>query len=121
MEMEKKMKFYKRKIPRKFTVGLNNKIIIKDLGDVQLLPNEQITFITKNKNRYDFCRKDWGYYATPSINHRLKNEGFKTALVKNSKNKIYVMVVDKKFISKFKKYCKLEKQKVLFWLDEFVD
>ena len=35
-----------------------------------------------------------GFYSTPSINGRLKNEGFKTALVENLKGQVYVMSVD---------------------------
>tara|TARA_B100001123_G_C15298584_1_gene1020180 strand:+ start:27 stop:371 length:345 start_codon:yes stop_codon:yes gene_type:complete len=114
------MKFKKKKLPRTFSVGLRKRIIIKDLGQIYLSPNEQLTFITKNKNKYDFVRKDWGFYATPSINHRLKKEGFKTALVKNFLNRIFIMVVEKKNMSKFRKYCKNENQKVLFWLDEYI-
>ena len=29
------------------------------------------------------------------------------------------MLVEKKYIKEFKKYCKDENQKILFWLDEF--
>ena len=42
------------------------------MGTVYLAPNEQLTFVTENKNRYDVARKYWGFYATPSINSRLK-------------------------------------------------
>jgi hypothetical protein len=108
----------KKKKPRNFNVGIKKNITIKDMGEINLSSNEQITFITQDKKRYDFCRKDWGFYATPSINHRLKKEGFRTALVKNSQNRLYIMVVDKKFIAKFNKYCKIENQKVLLWLDK---
>ena len=111
---------FKKKAVRKFNVGIKKNITIKDVGEINLLSNEQVTFITRDKKKYDFCRKDWGFYATPSINYRLKKEGFKTALVKNRQNRLYIMIVDKKFISKFKKYCKVEKQTVLFWLDKYI-
>ena len=62
--------------------------------------------------------KDWGFYSTPSINGRLKNEGFKTALVENQNGQIYVMSVDKDKLDLFEKYCKDENQTVLEWLDE---
>ena len=116
----KKMRFKKNKIPRSFIVGIKKKLKIKDIGTIQLAPNEQITFITKNNNRYDVVRKNWGFYATPSINSRLKKEGFKTALVKNTLNRIFVMIVEKKRIPKFKIYCREQNQKILFWLDEYV-
>ena len=36
-----------------------------------------------------------GYYATPSINFRLRKNGFKTALIKQNE-KLFVVIVDKK-------------------------
>ena len=49
-----------------------------------------------NNGLYDFCRKNWGFYCTPSINKRLKNNGFETYLVKNIYNNIYLWAVEKK-------------------------
>ena len=66
------MKINLKEIPRKFFVGLKRNIEIKDLGEVFLNDNEQVTFITEDNKRYDFVKKDWGYYGTPSINKRLK-------------------------------------------------
>tara|TARA_Y100000741_G_C18224469_1_gene547233 strand:- start:867 stop:1211 length:345 start_codon:yes stop_codon:yes gene_type:complete len=106
------------KTPREFKVGEKNKIKIKEIGFLYLKNNEQITIVNENKKKYDFVKKNWGYYATPSVNGRLKHEGFKTALVKNKFQKYYIMVVDKKKIKKFKDYCKTENQKVIEWLDE---
>ena len=108
----------KRKKARIFNVGKKLNIKIKDIGKIYLSKNEQLTFVTDNSNEYDFCRKDWGFYATPSVNSRLKREGFKTAVVKNQLNQIYIMVVEKKKISKFNNYCKNEKQKIIKWIDE---
>jgi len=45
--------------------------------------------------------KDWGFYATPSINGRLQQFGFKTALVENPQGRIYVMVVEEEKIELF--------------------
>ena len=112
------MKFNLKDEPRKFKVGLENQIEISDCGEIKLEPNEQVTFITDAGSRFDFAKKDWGFYATPSVNGRLKNEGFKTALVKNMKNQIYVMAVEKTKLTEFEVYCQEEKQKVLEWLDE---
>tara|TARA_B100000787_G_scaffold164740_1_gene147789 strand:+ start:6770 stop:7120 length:351 start_codon:yes stop_codon:yes gene_type:complete len=106
------------KNPRIFKVGEDNKISIKEVGFLHLNDNEQITLVNENKKNYDFVKKSWGYYATPSINGRLKKEGFKTALVKNKSNKYYIMVVDNKKLRDFKNYCKTEKQKVIEWIDE---
>ena len=106
------------KKPRIFKVGKNNKIKIKEVAFLHLKNNEQITFISENKKYYDFTKKSWGYYATPSINDRLKKEGFKTALVRGKSNKYYVMVVDNKKLKNFKNYCKTENQKIIEWIDE---
>ena len=112
------MKYFLKKIPRIFKVGLLNNILIKDFGEIDLGEDEQITFLHVNNSRFDFVKKDWGFYATPSINGRLKNEGFKTALVKNGNGKIYIMAVHKTKQKLFKSYCERESQTVLDWLDE---
>lgn len=111
------MKINKKK--RQFEVGINKKKIkINHMADIFLNENEMVTFIGTNKMTYDVTKKSWGYYATPSINGRLKVNNFKTALVSNSKKKLYIMLVEKKKINKFKKYCKDENQKVIIWLDD---
>tara|TARA_A100001011_G_C13824742_1_gene640416 strand:+ start:251 stop:601 length:351 start_codon:yes stop_codon:yes gene_type:complete len=112
------VKFNIHEKPRIFRVGEKNNIKIKEVGFVYLKNNEQITIINENKKNYDFVKKSWGYYATPSINGRLKKEGFKTALVKNKYSKYYIMVIDRKKLNNFKKYCKEEDQKIIEWLDE---
>ena len=112
------MKFEEKTPPRKFTVGQNDQLTIKDCGTIKLNPDEQITFITKDGKEYDVGRKDWGFYATPSINDRLKRFGFKTALVKNIKNQFYIMLVEKDKIIEFKSYCDSSRQTVETWLDE---
>ena len=112
------MKFNFKKEPRDFTVGMNKKITIKDFGEIYLDPNEQISFVTEDNSRYDVVRKEWGFYATPSVNARLKNEGFKTALVKNEIGRIFVMLVKKNMTNSFKEYCTIEKQTIIKWIDE---
>ena len=59
-----------------------------------------ISFCTDDGSEYDVVAKEWGFYATPSINARLIDQGFKTALVKNTKNRFYIMLVKKKIIGK---------------------
>ena len=113
------MKFLFKENPRKFIVGENKNIEIKDLGDIYLDKNEQVTFITQENRRHDFVSKDWGFYATPSINGRLKREGFITALVKNENDKIYIMVVEKNKKELFLKYCTDEKQTIIKWLNDY--
>ena len=113
------MKFHSKDPPRKFKVGKpENKIIISDFGDLYLNSDEQISVVSENGKRHDFVAKDWGFYSTPSVNGRLKDEGFKTALVENQKGQIYIMSVDKDKVNLFEKYCLDEQQTVLEWLDE---
>lgn len=91
------------------------------MGEINLDDNEQLTFKSKSGKNYDFTRKNWGYYATQSINHRLKNNGFRTALVINKFNRLYVMVVEKNLLNNFLDYCESEEQKILIWLDDYKD
>ena len=109
------MKYKIKKI--KISTGLFKKIQFTDVGKIFLKKNELISFVTEDNSKHDIVRKDWGFYATQSVNSRLK-KNFKTALVVNPQQKIFIMLVEKKFINKFKKYCKNEKQKVMCWLDE---
>ena len=112
------MKYKFTEIPRVFTVGSNDHISISDFGQIHLDPNEQVTFIMDDEFEYDVARKDWGFYATPSLNGRLKSQGFKSALVKNSKAQFYIMLVHSSKLKSFDDYCKNESQVVVQWLDE---
>ena len=105
------MKIKINKKPRKFTVGHNN-TILKDLGKIYLNNNEQLTFI-KKKSQYDLVKKDWGYYATPSVNKRLKNFKFRTFITENSFKSIYIMIVHKEKIKNFRKYLRADKIKII--------
>jgi hypothetical protein len=104
--------------PRKFSVGRDNQIEIRHCANVGLEPDEQVTFVTDSDKEYDVVRKLWGFYATPSVNSRLKNQGFKTALVKNSKSQWYIMVVEETKIDVFHAYLEKESNEVVEWLDE---
>ncbi len=109
------MKIIKNHPPRKFKPSKN--ITIKDCARIYLNQNEQVTFLTKKKQEYDICKKDWGFYATPSINGRLKSYGFKTAIIKNIKTKkIYLFIIEKGKEKSFYKYLREENCKVLKWL-----
>lgn len=104
--------------PRLFRVGTDARIAISDVADVHLEANEQVTFVTEAGSRYDCVRKDWGFYATPSINRRLRNEGFRTALVKNRQGLVFVMLVERGKHELFVRYCQQEEQTVVEWLGE---
>ena len=93
---------------------------IKDFGKILLDDNEMLSFKTKSDREYDVVAKEWGFYATPSMNSRLKKEGFKTALVVNETNQMYIMMVEKDKIDKFKVYLKTDQDnRLICWLDEW--
>ena len=90
------MKSYLKKNPREFQVGNTSKFNMKDFGTIFLNDNEQITFKNKKGMEYDVAKKNWGYYATPSLNSRLKNFGFRTLLIKNKKTKrFFIFLLEK--------------------------
>ena len=109
------MESFLKEKPRTFNV---NGIDIKDYGQIKLAPNEMITLETPSGRSYDITAKDFGFYATPSINARLVTEGFKTALVKNAFEKVFILMVEIDNIDKFNRYCISEKLQVIFWIDE---
>ncbi len=111
------MRVLKKKKPRIFLVSKKNNIRLKDVGKIILGNDENLTITSINNKNYEICKKDWGYYATPSINVRLKKIGFKTALVKQKK-KYFILLVDKKKIKSFNYYCRIENYKVIKWLDQ---
>ena len=112
------MKFDLKNIPRIFAVGKDLLIKIKDYGRIFMEPNEQITLCFNKAQDLDIVSKEWGFYATPSINYRLVEQGFKTALVKNKQDRYYVMVVSVNKMDVFYEYCLSEQQDVVSWLSD---
>ena len=111
------MEISKNNPPRTFKVGLRKAVVLKDCAHIVLAPDEQVTFKTESGSEYDVTRKSWGYYATPSLNGRLKFFGLKTALVKNSSSKFYVVLVENGKVEEFQKYLKIEELTIICWLD----
>ena len=111
------MIFYEKNPPRTFEAGFDIKRIIKDCGMVKLSPDEQITFVTESGNEYDLTRKNFGYYATPSLNGRLKRFDMRAVLVKNRHDQFFIILVEKGKEPLFDKYIKEEKMEVVVWMD----
>lgn len=103
---------------RTFTV---NGVRIRDIGRFCLQPDEMVSLQHPDGPACDITAKSWGYYLGPSLNGRLKAEGFKTALVVNGANKVFVMAVLAGRMADFTAY--LESQnglRVVCWLDEWL-
>ncbi len=105
-------------LPRIFSVkGFQ----IYDYGKIQLEPQEMVSFQTPSGRECDFTAASWGFYLGPSVNSRLKKEGFKVALVLNEANQLYVNAVETDKIEEFKAYLKTnQNNKILCWLDEWL-
>lgn len=112
------MKIKKLVPAREFEVGADKKITISHAANIELEPNEQITFMSTNGSEVDFVRKEWGYYLTPSINKRLESFDLTTYLVQNSRGHIYVMTIENGFMGSFLEYIDQTNQKIIINLSD---
>ena len=115
------MKFIENNPPRVYEVGASIKVEISDCGKLHLEPDEQVTFTTPEGGEYDVTRKDWGFYATPSLNSRLISYSLRGVLVKNRINHYFVMLVEKGKEDLFEKYISEEILTIVTWLDNEQD
>lgn len=112
------MKFEAVTPPRAFEVGREVRFKMYDCGRLALEPDEQVTLTTKGGGELDVARKDWGFYATPSLNGRLNGFGLRAVLVRNSQTgRYYVMVVESGSENLFSAYLSRESCEVVHWLD----
>jgi hypothetical protein len=77
-----------------------------------------VTFVTANGTEYDFCRKSWGYYASPSLNSRVGRFGLRPALVRGLDNKMYLMTAESAKLKEFEEYLHSFGHKIVCWLDD---
>jgi hypothetical protein len=97
-------------------------IILKDIGEVVLEDNEQLTFKTKSGKKNDIVKKEWGFYLSNSLNCNLKKKGFKTALVVSYASNppgTFLNLVEVEKMDLFKKYLSDFNSKIICWLDEW--
>jgi hypothetical protein len=111
------MKFEPKNPPREFEVGYDVRGIIRDCGSMRLAPDEQITFLTEQGAEYDLTRKDWGFYATPSLNGRLASFNLRAVLVKNRVDRFFVMLVERGKEDLFERYVRQEPLNIVCWMD----
>lgn len=112
------MRFDAKDPPRKFMVGNTVKIEMHDCGSLRLQPDEQVTFVTAAGGELDVARKDWGFYATPSLNGRLQTFGLRGVLIRNRlTDRYFVLLVEKGRETAFDAYLVQEQCEVIAWLD----
>ncbi|MBK9292976.1 MAG: hypothetical protein IPM57_00770 [Oligoflexia bacterium] len=103
--------------PRIFEVGFEHKIKMSDCAKIKLNTNEQVTFLTDTNGEYDVAKKDWGFYATPSLNGRLAQFKLRPALVKNGENRFFILLVEQGKENLFYSYIEVENMQIVSWLD----
>ena len=64
------------------------------------------------------ARKNWGFYATPSLNGRLERFNLRGVLVKNRINQFFVMLVERGHEGEFEEYLAIESLVVVCWMDD---
>jgi hypothetical protein len=112
------MRFDAKDPPRTFLVGNTEKFEMKDCGTLRLAPDEQVTLVTESGAEYDVARKDWGFYATPSLNGRLEGFGLRTVLIQNRGTmRYFVLLVERGREDVFERYLKVENLRIVHWLD----
>jgi hypothetical protein len=111
------VRFEPKDPPREFEVGFDRKGTIKDCGTMRLAPDEQITFMTEDGNEYDVTRKEWGFYATPSLNGRLADFDLRGVLVRNRVGRYFVFLVQRGKEAAFQEYVDGEPLSIVTWLD----
>jgi len=110
------MKVNWRDKPRTFEV---RGVKLAEMGKISLEADEMVTLVDEAGKECDITAKSWGYYLGPSLNGRLKRQGYKTALVLGESGKIFLHVVDPAKMDDFKAYLVEQSGVVLCWLDEW--
>jgi hypothetical protein len=112
------MRFDAKEPPRVFVVGNAGPIEMKDCGTLRLAADEQVTLVTESGAEFDVARKDWGFYATPSVNGRLQAFGLRAVLIQNRGTKRYfVLLVERGREVSFERYLDVENLRIVHWLD----
>ena len=112
------MKFAPKEPPRRFQVGNAVKFDMKDCGELMLGADEQVTLKTDRGGEYDVARKDWGFYATPSLNGRLEQFGLRAVLIRNrDTGRYFILLVERGEEARFDSYMAREGLELIVWMD----
>lgn len=104
--------------PRAFMVGLRGTVAMKEVAKISLESGEIVTFLGGAGVEYDIARKEWGFYATPSLNYRLPKFSLRPALVKNPQGRWFVLLIESDGGPSFVDYCQSEGVEIVVWLDD---
>jgi hypothetical protein len=103
--------------PREFEVGKAEIVKLRDCAHIQLEADELVTFVTQSGAEYDVTRKSWGFYATPSLNGRLTQFGWRALLAKSPGGRFYIFLVEAGKEAECERYLKIEEHAIVCWLD----
>jgi hypothetical protein len=113
------MRFRPKDPPRTFRVGRAREVEISHCADVELDPDQQVTFTATSGSEFDVVRKDWGYYATPSLNGRLRDHGLRAVLVRGDRDgRMYLLLVERGREGAFDRYVDRHELRIVSWLDD---
>lgn len=101
--------------PREFEAG---GVRLRDCGRILLEPDEQVTFTTEDGAEHDVARKEWGFYATPSLNARLPALGLRPVLVASPAGRYYLLLVETGKEQAFEEYAREQGLAVVARLDD---
>lgn len=108
--------------PRTFSVGERGGTLAH-AADIDLAPDEVVTFRQGSQTELDVTRKSWGYYATSSLNGRLREHGLRAVLAvgvprtAGESERMYLLLVEAGHEEDFRSYIDAERMRVLAWLD----
>jgi hypothetical protein len=99
---------------------MNSVRLKKNQLKLNLKKDEQVTFKFLNNCEFDFVKKNWGAYVTPSLFKRCKKFSLKPALIKETKtNKTNLVLVKTGKENFFLNSLKNEKNLLIIWLKSF--
>jgi len=111
------VRFQRIEPPRSFQVGRNS-VLLRHVATLRLEPDELLTLLGDSERELDIVSKKWGFYVTPSLQHRLKSNGLRAALMRNRVTRqLFVVAVYEDEIESWTRYMSEEEQELVVWLD----
>jgi hypothetical protein len=107
---------------REFEVGYRG-ATLKHVANLELGADEVVTLVTASGTELDVTRKEWGYYATSSLNGRLRDHGLRAVLAVGmpregeKAERMYLLLVEEGREDGFEAYLAAESMRVAAWLD----